>query len=144
LSDIVKGPGVARQIAASILGPLFQGGALIESYRQQKARGHQAAVRADRATALGEIPNACAAEAEAARVEQVKAVEAYRESRLAILRQWGCRPTTKCSKAAAALPGRPGADRRQPTAGRRAAVARPGGGGRRATGLWKQASAHGV
>lgn len=94
LSNIVKGPGVAWQIGASILGPLFQGGALTESYRQAVAIAEATRTQYEQRvlTALGEVANALIArqKLEGARAEQALAVEALRESvRLAILRYTG-------------------------------------------------------
>jgi multidrug efflux system outer membrane protein len=94
LSDIVKGPGMAWQIGASILGPLFQGGALIESYRQAVAQWEATKQQYEQSvlTALGEVSNALIAQQklEAASVQQALAVEALRESvRLALLRYNG-------------------------------------------------------
>jgi len=37
LENVVKGPGSIWAIAAQLTGPIFQGGALIESYKQQQA-----------------------------------------------------------------------------------------------------------
>lgn len=94
LSNIVKGPGVAWQIGAQILGPLFQGGALTESYRQQVALWEASKAQYEQTvlTALGEVSNALVArqKLEETRAEQALAVDALRESvRLAILRYTG-------------------------------------------------------
>ena len=81
-------------IGGSILGPLFQGGALTESYRQQVAQWEASKQQYEQTvlTALGEVSNALIAEQklEETRAEQAKAVDALRESvRLAILRYTG-------------------------------------------------------
>jgi outer membrane protein, multidrug efflux system len=94
LSDIVKGPGMAWQIGASVLGPLFQGGALTESYRQSVVLWEATKEQYEQTvlTALGEVSNALIAEQklEGVRAEQAKAVDALHESvRLAILRYTG-------------------------------------------------------
>lgn len=94
LSDVVKGPGMAWQIGASVLGPLFQGGALTESYRQAVAQWQATKEQYQQTvlTALGEVSDALIAEQklEEVRAEQAKAVDALRESvRLAILRYTG-------------------------------------------------------
>ncbi len=57
LENVVKGPGVAWQIGASILGPLFAGGALTESYRQQVALWESSKAQYEQTvlTALSEV-----------------------------------------------------------------------------------------
>lgn len=94
LENIVKGPGMAWQIGASILGPLFQGGALTESYRQNVALWEASKAQYEQTVlgALGEVSNTLIArqKLEEERAEQALAVEALRESvRLAILRYTG-------------------------------------------------------
>jgi len=94
LSDLVKGPGAAWAIGGSVLGPLFQGGALTESYRQAKAQWEASRQVYEQTvlTALGEVSNALIArqKLEEVRVEQAKAVDALKESvRLALLRYTG-------------------------------------------------------
>ncbi len=94
LQDVFKGPGLAWQIGASILGPLFQGGALTESHRQAVANWEATKAQYEQAvlTALGEVSNALIAEQklEQERIQQAKAVDAYQESvRLAIIRYTG-------------------------------------------------------
>jgi multidrug efflux system outer membrane protein len=94
LQNVFKGPGAIWTIAGTILGPLFQGGALTESYRQQVAQWEANKQQYEQTvlTALGEVSNALIAEQKLAetRVEQAKAVDALRESvRLAILRYTG-------------------------------------------------------
>jgi multidrug efflux system outer membrane protein len=94
IENIVKGPGAIWTIGGTILGPLFQGGALIESYRQavsdweaSKQQYMQTVLNA-----LAEVSNALIAQQklEATRLEQEKSVAALRESvRLAILRYTG-------------------------------------------------------
>jgi outer membrane protein TolC len=85
---------MAWQIGAQILGPLFQGGALTESYRQAVAlwEANKAQYEQTVLNALGEVSDALIAQQklEEARAEQAKAVDAYRESvRLAIIRYEG-------------------------------------------------------
>jgi outer membrane protein, multidrug efflux system len=94
LSNIFKGPGAIWTIGGTILGPLFQGGALSETYRQQKALWEASKEQYEQTvlTALGEVSNALIAQQklEGVRVEQAKAVEALQESvRLALLRYNG-------------------------------------------------------
>ena len=94
IENLVKGPGAIWTIGGTILGPLFQGGALIESYRQSvtdweatKQQYMQTVL-----TALGEVSNALIAQQKLAeeRLEQEREVEALRESvRLALLRYTG-------------------------------------------------------
>jgi outer membrane protein, multidrug efflux system len=94
IENIVKGPGAIWTIGGTILGPLFQGGALIASYKQAvsdweatKQQYMQTVL-----TALGEVSNALIAQQklESVRIEQEKTVQALRESvRLAILRYTG-------------------------------------------------------
>jgi multidrug efflux system outer membrane protein len=85
---------VAWQIGAQILGPLFQGGALTENYRQQVALWEASKAQYEQRvlTALSEVSNALVArqKLEEERAEQALAVDALRESvRLAILRYTG-------------------------------------------------------
>jgi outer membrane protein, multidrug efflux system len=94
IENIVKGPGAIWTIAGSVLGPLFQGGALIASYRQSLADWEATKQQYMQVvlTALGEVSNALIAQQkqEEARIEQAKAVDALRESvRLAVLRYTG-------------------------------------------------------
>ena len=94
LSQIVKGPGAIWTIAGSVLGPLFQGGALTESYRQAVSQweGTKQQYEQSVLTALGEVSNALIAQQklEGVRAEQAKAVDALGESvRLALLRYTG-------------------------------------------------------
>jgi multidrug efflux system outer membrane protein len=94
LENVFKGPGVAWQIGAQILGPLFQGGALTESYRQAVAEWQATKAQYEQTVlnALGEVSNALIAEQKLAeaRAEQAQAVDALRESvRLALQRYTG-------------------------------------------------------
>jgi multidrug efflux system outer membrane protein len=94
LSQLVKGPGAIWTIGGTVLGPLFQGGALTASYRQAKAQWEATRQVYEQTvlTALGEVSNALIAQQklEGVRDEQAKAVDALRESvRLAILRYEG-------------------------------------------------------
>jgi len=94
LENVFKGPGMAWQIGAQVLGPLFQGGALIESYRQSVAQWDANKQQYEQTvlTALGEVSNALIAQQklETVRAQQAEAVEALRESvRLALLRYNG-------------------------------------------------------
>ena len=94
LQNIVKGPGVVWQIAGSVLGPLFTGGQLTESYRAQKADWEATKQQYEQTvlTALSEVSDALIAQQKLVGVEdeQQKAVEALRESvHLAILRYEG-------------------------------------------------------
>ena len=94
LQNIVKGPGVVWNVAGSVLGPLFTGGQLIESYRAQKAEWEAAKQQYEQAvlTALGEVSDALIAQEKLAVVEneQARAVKALSESvRLALLRYNG-------------------------------------------------------
>jgi multidrug efflux system outer membrane protein len=94
IQDIVKGPGVVWQIAGSVLGPLFTGGQLTESYRAQKADWEATKQQYEQTVlnALSEVSNALIAQQKLVGVEdeQQKAVEALRESvHLAILRYEG-------------------------------------------------------
>jgi multidrug efflux system outer membrane protein len=94
LENIVKGPGTVWAISGSVLGPLFTGGALIESYRQAVANWEATKELYEQTVlrALGEVSNALIAEQKLAeqRAQQEQAVTAYRESvRLALLRYAG-------------------------------------------------------
>lgn len=94
LENIVKGPGVVWNVAGSLLGPLFTGGQLIESYRAQKAQWEATKQQYDQTviTALREVSDALIAQQklEEVRIEQVQAVDALRESvRLSLLRYTG-------------------------------------------------------
>ena len=94
IENIVKGPGVVWNVAGSVLGPLFTGGQLTESYRAQKAEWEATKEQYLQTvlTALTEVSNALIAQQKLVTVEeeQEKAVEALRESvRLAILRYEG-------------------------------------------------------
>ena len=94
LSDIVKGPGTIWNIGGSILGPLFQGGALTASYRQAVSQWEATRQQYQQTVlnSLAEVSNALIAQQklEGVRTEQAKAVEALRESvRLALLRYNG-------------------------------------------------------
>jgi multidrug efflux system outer membrane protein len=94
LENIVKTPGVIWAVAGSVLGPLFQGGRLTESYRLQVA-DWQASEQVYQQTvlnALAEVSNALIAQQklEEVRVEQAKVVKALQTSvRLALLRYNG-------------------------------------------------------
>ncbi len=94
IENLVKGPGVVWSIAGSVVGPLFQGGALTESYRAALADWESTKSQYDQTVlvALSEVSNALIAQQKLAevRVEQARAVEALQESvRLAILRYVG-------------------------------------------------------
>jgi multidrug efflux system outer membrane protein len=94
LENVVKTPGVIWAIAASMMGPIFQGGRLTEAYRAQvadweatKAQYVQTVINA-----LSEVSNALIAQQklEEVRVEQQIAVDALRESvHFALLRYNG-------------------------------------------------------
>ncbi|MEO8602951.1 MAG: efflux transporter outer membrane subunit [bacterium] len=94
LQKVFQGPGNIWQVAGSLMGPLFQGGALIENLRATNA-GYDAAVQQYQQTvltALGEVSNALISQRklEEQRVEQDQEVAALRESvRLATLRYVG-------------------------------------------------------
>ena len=94
IENIVKGPGAIWTIGGTVLGPLFQGGALIASYRQAVSDWEASKQQYMQTVliALGEVSNALIAQQKLAdvRAEQEKEVAAYRESvRLAILRYTG-------------------------------------------------------
>ena len=94
LENVVKGPGNIWAIAAQITGPLFQGGALLESYNQQLASRQQAKVQWAESiiTAFAEVSDSLTAEQKlvTVRKEQTVAVEALREAvRLSTLRYSG-------------------------------------------------------
>lgn len=94
LEDIVKGPGVVWAIAGQLAGPIFQGGALIETYNAQKALWEQAKLQWVQSilVAFGEVSNTLTAQEKLAQVrhEQTIGVEALREAvRLATLRYTG-------------------------------------------------------
>jgi len=94
LENIIKGPGQVWAISGSVLGPLFQGGLLIESYRQSVADWEATKQQYEQAvlTALGEVSDALIAQQklEEVRIEQAKEVAALQESvRLALLRYNG-------------------------------------------------------
>lgn len=94
LENVVKGPGNIWAIAAQITGPIFQGGALLESYNQQLASREQAKMQWAQAiiTAFGEVSNSLTAEQKLAEVRQelTMAVASLREAvRLATLRYVG-------------------------------------------------------
>jgi multidrug efflux system outer membrane protein len=94
LEKVFQGPGNIWQVAGSLVGPLFQGGALIENLRASDA-AYDAAVQAYQQsvlTALGEVSNALINQTklEQVRVEQAKQVDALKESvRLSTLRYVG-------------------------------------------------------
>jgi multidrug efflux system outer membrane protein len=94
LEKVFQGPGNIWQIAGSLVGPLFQGGALIENLRASDA-AYDAAVQAYQQsvlTALGEVSNALINQRklEQVRVEQARQVDALKESvRLSTLRYVG-------------------------------------------------------
>jgi multidrug efflux system outer membrane protein len=94
LEKIFQGPGNVWQLAGSLMGPLFQGGALIENLRASDA-SYDAAVQQYQQsvlTALGEVSNALINQKklEQVRDEQAKGVDALSESvRLATLRYVG-------------------------------------------------------
>lgn len=94
LEKVFQGPGSVWQIAGSLAGPLFQGGALIENLRASDAN-YDAAVQQYQQSvlvALGEVSNALISQQKLAqqRVEQARQVEALKESvRLATLRYVG-------------------------------------------------------
>lgn len=94
LENVVKTPGVVWAIAASMAGPIFQGGQLTAAYRAQVADWE--ATKAQYAqtviTALREVADALIArqKLEQVRDEQIVQVDALRESvRLALLRYNG-------------------------------------------------------
>jgi multidrug efflux system outer membrane protein len=94
LENVVKGPGVIWAIAGQLAGPIFQGGALIETYNAQKAFWEQAKFQWAQSilVAFGEVSTALTAQQKLAEVrhEQALAVEALREAvRLATLRYVG-------------------------------------------------------
>jgi multidrug efflux system outer membrane protein len=94
IENIIKGPGVVWNVAGSVLGPLFTGGQLTESYRAQKANWEAAKQQYEQTviTALTEVSDALIAQQKLVGVEaeQQEAVKALQESvRLAILRYEG-------------------------------------------------------
>lgn len=94
LENVVKGPGNIWAIAAQLTGPIFQGGALIESYAQQKALRQQTTVQWAQTiiTAFAEVSTALTSQQKLAQVraEQTIAVYALREAvRLSTLRYVG-------------------------------------------------------
>lgn len=94
IENIVKGPGAIWTIGGTILGPLFQGGALIEGYRQSQSNWEASKQQYMQTVlnALGEVSDALIAQRklETKRLEQWQAVEALRESvRLSLLRYTG-------------------------------------------------------
>ncbi|MGH7788743.1 MAG: efflux transporter outer membrane subunit [Candidatus Binatia bacterium] len=94
LENVVKTPGVIWAIAGSMLGPLFQGGRLIENYRGSVANWEATQQQYEQTvvTALAEVSNALIAQQklEQVRAEQITVVDALRESvRLALLRYNG-------------------------------------------------------
>ena len=94
LENVIKTPGVIWVIAGSVLGPIFQGGRLIESYRGTVASWEATQEQYEQTvlTALSEVANALIAQQklEAERYEREKVVQALRESvRLALLRYNG-------------------------------------------------------
>ncbi len=94
LDNIVKTPGAVWAIAASVVGPIFQGGRLTEAYRAQRADWEATKTQYAQTvlTALGEVSNALIAQEklEGVRTEQVVAVDALREAvSLALLRYDG-------------------------------------------------------
>jgi multidrug efflux system outer membrane protein len=94
LENIVKAPGTIWAVSGSVLGPLFRGGALIESHRQAVAQWEAAKQQYEQTviTALAEVSNALVAQQqlEAVRAEQEQQVEALQQSvRLALLRYEG-------------------------------------------------------
>ena len=94
LENVVKTPGVVWAIAASMAGPIFQGGQLTSAYRAQVAdwEATKATYANTVITALTEVANALIArqKLEEVRDEQIVQVDALRESvRLALLRYNG-------------------------------------------------------
>jgi len=94
LENVVKGPGSIWAIAAQLSGPIFQGGALIESYRGQKALFDQARFQWAQVivSAFAEVSNALTAQQKLddVRAQQEIAVGALKEAvRLANLRYVG-------------------------------------------------------
>lgn len=94
LENVVKTPGVVWAIAASMAGPIFQGGQLTSAYRAQVAdwEATKASYANTVITALTEVANALIArqKLEEVREEQIVQVDALRESvRLALLRYNG-------------------------------------------------------
>jgi len=94
IENIVKGKGTIWGISGSVLGPLFQGGQLTESYRAAVADWEATKQRYEQTviTALAEVSNALIAQQklEQVRTEQASQVEALQESvRLALLRYEG-------------------------------------------------------
>jgi len=91
LSDIVKGSFNLWNVAGNVTGPIFQGFALLQQYRGQKAFWEQAKAQYEQTviTAFSEVSNALTAQAklDEARIAQERAVRAYQDSvRLALLR----------------------------------------------------------
>ena len=91
LSDIVKENFSLWNVAGNMAGPLFQGFALLEQYRAQKASWVQSVALYERSviTAFAEVSNALTAQTRLAeaRAAQEQAVAAYRESvRLSLVR----------------------------------------------------------
>jgi outer membrane protein, multidrug efflux system len=94
LENVIKTPGVIWAIAGSLMGPIFQGGRLTESYRAQVADWEAAKAQYMQTVinALSEVSNALIAQQklEQVRVEQQVAVDALRESvRFSLLRYNG-------------------------------------------------------
>jgi len=94
LENVVKGPGSIWAIAAQITGPIFQGGALLESYHQQVGLRDQAKAQWAQSiiTAFAEVSNALSAQQKLklVREEEMVAVVALREAvRLATMRYVG-------------------------------------------------------
>ena len=94
LDNIVKTPGAIWAIAGSVLGPIFQGGRLTESYRAAVAEweGTKSVYEQTVLSALGEVSNALIAQQklEEVKAQQEQQVAALRESvRLALLRYNG-------------------------------------------------------
>ncbi len=94
IDNIVKTPGAIWAIAGSVLGPIFQGGRLTESYRAAVAEWEatKSVYEQTVVTALSEVSNALIAQQklEEVRAQQEQQVAALRESvRLALLRYNG-------------------------------------------------------
>ena len=94
LDLVLKSPGTVWQIAASVAGPLFQGGRLIGNYQAAKANWEAARAQYEQTvlTALREVSDAlvAAAKLQEVRAEQARAVTALEEaSELATIRFTG-------------------------------------------------------
>ena len=84
LDMVLKSPGTVWQIAASVAGPIFQGGRLIGNYKAAKANWEAAKAQYEQTvlTALREVSDAlvAASKLQEARAERARAVTALAES----------------------------------------------------------------